>query len=204
MVDLGVRSPWFRLHTSRLVGRYIVTDKPRHFHRDVTCKQIRYHPDLFETDIITQQDMYFKPGSYQTLDPCTDCHPLTSKPWGVKPLGTTDIVCLGRDDEFVKAFRVRGKHRPPEWIAPVQLECLECPALDACYAAALEERPEYGVMGGVRLNQIEAWGDDAINKVRELANIEDTQEDQPATTTGPGKRGERHYRGSGYLEGVVA
>lgn len=180
------RSPYFRTGRGKRVGTFIVTPTGRRFHLSVTCKEIRHAPDLSEVDIVEQGSRYYRAGSLSPGVPCTVCNPLTAKQLRVEPLGSTDIPCKGRDREWVRSFQ----NRKPAALIPAQVECVKhCTQLEKCYQIFLVEQPEYGVLGGVTIQQYREWGPNALAMVKELVAVEDTQENEPTSRPGPERRG---------------
>ncbi len=180
-LDHEPRSPWFRPSNSVRVGRFIVTPTGRWFHANVTCKMIRVNPDLAEVDIVQQYGKYYRAGKLIEVEECPTCTPLKTPAKKIEPLGTTDTPCRGRDREWVKSFQ----NRRPTNIIPAQKECMNCPVLDECYDRFLFELPEYGILGGVTIQQYREWGPNALAMVKELVAIEDTEEKESASRTRP-------------------
>lgn len=181
------RSPFFRPGVSKRAGRYIVTPTGRWFHGDVTCKKIRVNPDLAEVDIVEQAGRYYRAGKLTEVQECPTCQPIKKPAQKIEPLGTTDTPCAGRDREWVKSFH----NRRPENLVPIQRECMGCDVLEECYSRFLFELPEYGVLGGVTIQQYKAWGPNALAMVKELVANENQEEKEPAQRPRPERRSRR-------------
>jgi len=182
------------------IGAFFVVPHSSSPHSKIDCSILGGALDVSEITIVRDKEGRYQRADYISktdesrngaLSPCTRCNPLEPGV-SVEPLGTTDIPCYGRDEEWV--FYIRPDTSPDK-VYDVQRECiLQCPVVDECYRRFLVEQPVHGVLGGVTYRQYKKYGEDTLEVMRGKVN-EDTPTITRIANAGPNGRGGRDTRG---------